>query len=284
MAKKITLLMIVMLLVSALVFVSCNQDAGKKNSSTMEEREPIELESGEVGPNLVYNGSFDIPGEKESDLDPDGCSTAEIVAEKGIDGSGAYHVVTSEQYGQCDVDITKEYARGRSYYVEASFKISEANTRTDNLDASISFRVVSGSVVEHFEHDYDCDDIYAGVSGFLSDTEADEIFELTTNHLGENIADGEWHTVSGIIPATVIEDMLIEQTTDPKYGNNDPTIDSIVVTFLVGDYDASQAGYDYYLDNVVIRCLNNEIPKEGRTYRPSSGEEDGDGDSTGSAD
>lgn len=286
MAKKIALLMMALLLCSAVVFVSCSQNVGNKNGNNqMGPREPIVLDGdGEVGSNIVYNGSFDLLGEDDHDLAPDGCDKTKtvIVEGKGINGTNALHVVTTEQYGQCDVDITKEYARGRSYYVEASFKLSEDNIRTDNLDASISFRVVSGSVMEGFENDYDCDDIYAGTSGFLSDTEAEEIFGLVTNRLGENIADGQWHKVSGIIPATVIEDMLVEQSTAPKYGNYDPTIASIVVTFLVGDYDASQAGYDYYIDDVVIRCLNNDIPKEGKTYVPSSGD-DGDGDENNEA-
>ena len=46
----------------------------------------------------------------------------------------------------------------------------------------------------------------------------------------------------------------------------------LMAVFFVGTYP-DQGGYSYYLDDVVIKDLNSELPIQGVTYAPEVPEE-----------
>ena len=270
MARKLTILSIIcMLLVSALIFVSCNQEAGggAKPGPAPAAKEKVENVAGEVSNNLVYNGNFDS-GE-DSDLVDDG-STIEIVADEGIEGSSALLVTQTENYGEVMVDITKYYGRGKSYYVEGWFKnVGGADTRTDDLTAYIAFNIVTGGGYTTTGQTYDIPGQYDG--SWLSDDEAEEIFGIETNCIGESIADGDWHKVSAILDAEQIEAVMLSED-DQCHWTGDTTMYLLAAVFYVGTYP-NQDGYKYLLDNVVIKDLNKEIKRQGRTYEAPVEEE-----------
>ena len=57
MAKKITFAMLVLLIVSAFVFVSCTQEAGGKPTPP-KQKDPVVNELGDVGPDTGMDTSF----------------------------------------------------------------------------------------------------------------------------------------------------------------------------------------------------------------------------------
>ena len=128
MAKKITLLMIVMLLVSALVFVSCSGDVKKQ--------------SAEEGKNLIAGGDFEGLDAYDDieELDDDGATPA-LAPGEGVDGSTALSVELTDSWGGMVLYLEDYYAPGKSYYVECSFK----NKGTaEPVLAHIEYTVVSG--------------------------------------------------------------------------------------------------------------------------------------------
>ena len=286
MAKKITFIMLVLLIVSAFVFVSCDQEAagGGGNQPLPQPKAKVENKAGEVSANLVYNG--DLESGSETDLQGEGAS-AELTEDVGVEGA-ALLVTQTENYGEILVDITDYYGRGKSYYVEGSFKnVGGEGTNTEDLTAYVAFSLVAGQGYAATGRDYDVPGQYEG--GWLDDDSADEIFGMETHCAGESIADGEWHTVSAIVDAEQIEELLVTQT-ELNGGSGDPTLYKFAVVFFVGTYSESgrgQGGYVYYLDNVVIKDLNKELKREGRTYKaPDTGDDDDDdgGDDDGGDD
>ena len=180
MAKKITFTLLVLLIVSAFVFVSCSQEAGEGGGvgpapKPNENLVKVENKAGTVSANLVFGGDLE---ETDTDLEGSG-STVEIVAGEGIDGSHALFVTTTENYGEVTIDITDYYGRGKSYYVEASFRNAGIEgARTDDLNAKLGFGVVAGQGYAYTGRDYDVPGQYEG--GWLDDDSAEEIFELST--------------------------------------------------------------------------------------------------------
>ena len=286
MAKKITFTLLVLLIVSAFVFVSCSQEAGgggKPGPATKPiERTPIELVAGTVSNNLVFNGSFDSGSEYDfSDED----ASIEIVADVGVGGSKALSVVQTEKWGDVPLDFTEYYGRGKSYLISAKFK-NNGSTNDEDLTGKISFTVVSGAVMdavkakkyytedgELWEGYYDCDDIYNG--DWLSEQQAEEIFDIVVNTEGEELKDDEYVEVVCVLDAQTIENLLVDTTT--KYApGTEPTMAKLLAVFYVGDYKSEhgQSGYKYYLDDVVIKDLNSELPIDGITYNPNAGQEE----------
>ena len=275
MAKKITFTLLVGLLIaSALVFVSCKQDPGSQPGpapSPDPELTPVVNKLGEVGGNLVYGG--DLEGE-DTDLQGDGATVLRTEG-VGVDGSYALYVEQTENYGEVLMDLTDYYGRGKSYYVEASFKNAGVEgARTDDLNAKIDFSVVAGQGYASTGRDYDVPGQYEG--GWMDDDSAAEIFGFETEGAqGTDLSDGEWVTISAVLDAEQIEELLVNQT--KLCGGGDVTLYKLAVVFYVGTYSDGdgQTGYKYYLDNVVIKDLNKEIKKTGRTYKaPDTGEEE----------
>ncbi len=274
MAKRITFSLIVLLIASALVFVSCSQEAaegGKKIPPKPAQDEPVENVLGEVSENLIENGTFDVENNKGVVSDEDAGVT--FVEGLGIGGSNAIDVITVEKYGSINIDFTEFYGRGKSYYVEASFK-NNGSVNTSDPTAHIDVTVVSGAVQDAvksqgWEGYYDCDDIYEG--GVLSDDDALDLFEIETSSGGATLSDTEWVTVSCIIDAETIEALLVNTTN--KYGSGDPTIYKLMAVFYVGHNDA-QDNYHYLVDNIVIKDLNAELDVEGKTYEAPGEEEE----------
>ena len=265
MVKKATLIMIIcMLIASVCLFVSCKEEPPAAPEKKTSDLEPVENELGTVSDNLLDNGTFDVDNDFAPVSDED--ATVSHVVGLGVGGSNAISVVTTETYGSINVDFTEFYGRGKSYYVEASFKNNGTVGKAD-MDAHLDITVVSGAVQDAVDsHDdwdgyYDCPDIYEG--GPLSDDDALEIFEMTTESGGATISDSEWVTVSCIIDAETI-DKLLTDTTD-KYGSGDPTIYKLMAVFYVG-HDGALNGYSYLVDNIVIKDLNSELTREGKTY------------------
>ena len=231
----------------------------------------IENKAGTASNNLVYNSNFESGS--DTDLMADG-SVIEVVSGAGIDGSNAMAVTQTENYGEVLFDITDYYGRGKSYYVEASFRNAYADgARTDDLNAKIGFCITSGAGYDLYHKTYDLpgqyDESGQYINNWLDDNETYRIFEIHTGGAeGTNFSDGRWHTISGIIDAEQIEQLLVEQT--QLCEGEDVSLYNFIVVFYVGTYSyeegAGQSGYVYYLDNVVIKDLNSEISRTGATY------------------
>ncbi len=266
MAKRITFSLIVLLIASALVFVSCSQDAaegGKKIPPKPAQDEPVENVEGTEGENILEFGSFEcslvdieVAGEE---------STLAIAEGVGVDASKALSVVQNVNYSSVLFDLTPYYGRGKSYYIEASFKNDDSPV-TDDLTGRISFSVVSGAVYDDKSQPYyDADIVYSGE--FLDSGEAEDIFGYEVNDEGGSIDGDEWATVCGIIPATEIDRIV---------GNS--TLYQLQVSFYVGTYsndvEHGQKGYKYLIDNIVIKDLNTELDVTGSTYGDDAEDEE----------
>ena len=262
MTKKITLVMLVLLIVSAFVFVSCDQEAGGGIAKPTQKL-PVKDKLGIASGNLVRNGNFDDPESEYTDVQhasSDQGVNASIVDGIGIDGSKALRVEQIKNWGEIDIDMTSVYGRGKSYYIEASFK-DDGNTITDDPTPHFSFTVVSNYIVDKYGKEYydvtvwdEGDDIYSG-NDPMDDDIALATFGIMTNQDAEELSD-EWQTLSAIIPATVIDSFI-----------GDSTLYKFTLTFFVGTYDddkeKGQKGYKYLVDNVIIKDLNTEIDSTG---------------------
>ena len=273
MTKKIALLMVVMLLASALVFVACSQNAGG-GGGTKPPAQKLEVKDkkGTVSENLVRNGNFDDAESEYTDVEhasSDQGVDASIVADVGIGGSKALKVESIKNWGEIDIDMTRVYGRGKSYYIEASFK--DDGTPADKKDSAIphfSFTVVSNYILEKYGKEYydvtkwdEGDDIYEGNEP-MDDDIAAVTFGIETNQDAVPLADASlsstdgWQTLSAIIPATVIDKFI-----------GDSTLYKFTLSFYVGQYSdeptGGQYGYKYLVDNVVVKDLNTEIDATG---------------------
>ena len=266
MAKKTTLLLIVsVLLIAMFAFVACKKDPVVPPTP----QEPVENKAGEVSANLVYNGDLEL--EDVTDLSADG-ATAGIVDGEGFGGSRALYVQQTANYGEIEVDITDYYGRGKSYYVEAKFRWP-GEGRSDDLNAKIDFNVASGVGYEQTGASYDIPGQYDG--SWMDEASALEIFDIEIEGAeGTDLLDKEWHTLKAVLDAEQIEELLVNQT--QLCGGGDVTLYKLAMVFYVGTYSEGegQTGYAYYLDDVVIKDLNKELKRTGRTYRPDDPEEE----------
>lgn len=266
MAKKITFVMLVLLIVSAFVFVSCDQEAagGGGGGGGAVKEEPKD--------NLIYNGFFE-KGD-DTDLVGDGAS---VLVEQGIGmgNTAGLSVTQNESYGEVMVDITDYYGAGKSYYVEASFK--NTGTKDDDLTAHLAFNIVTGGAYDVVGQTYDIPGQYDG--GWLEDADA-EALGYSTNAEGEDLEDGAWHTVAAILTGDEIAAVMAAE--DEANGvTGETTMYELVIVFFVGSYP-DQDGYEYILDNVYIKDLNPELPRQGKTYiAPPEPEDPGEGGDEG---
>jgi hypothetical protein len=270
MTKKIALLMVVMLLASALVFVSCSQNTVPRPNTDDDDREPVENTVGDISDNLLTNGSFDSPNTAElSDTEDSGTLGF-------VDGALSVDTGTID-YGQVHIDLTKYYARGKSYYIQASFK-NNGTTGKINMNANIDCTVVSGAVQDavdrmNWEGYYSCPEIYEGglleegddalasFSDFLEDTTLDVVPVIAN---GLEINDTSFVTVGAILDAETI-DMLLTNTTNIYSPGTTPTMYKMLVNFYVGD-GKDCSGYKYLLDDIVIYDLNYDYDDEEGQY------------------
>ncbi len=275
MVRKLSLtLMICVLLCSALVFVSCSQEpgGGKKPGPAPVQKEEVVNELGDVSENLVFGGDFESGD--DHDLSGDG-SVIEVQEGVGIEDSAALYVFQNSGggWGEALIDITDFYGRGKSYYVEASFKNLGGEGAPADTTAHIDFTVVSGAGYDKYKATYDIPGQYD--YGWLSDDEALDFFEIeTSGSAGVDISDGGWHTLSGILDAATIDKMIETQTADHGTGSTPESLYYMAVVFYMGKYP-NQDGHRYYLDNVVIKDLNDELDRTGRTWEdPTAAEEE----------
>lgn len=273
MTKKITFTLLVMLIVSAFVFVSCEQEAGGVPGPAPTPKEPVVNELGDVSANLVFGGDFE--NGDDHDVADDGSEIA-VVPGAGIDDSAALYVFQNSGggWGEVLIDITKFYGRGKSYYVEASFKnLGGEGTPESDITAHIDFTLVAGASYDKYKKTYDIPGQYD--YGWLSDDDAVSIFEIpTAGSAGVDLSDGEWHKLSAILDAETIDTMIETQTKDHGAGGAAETLYYMAAVFFVGSYP-SQDGYKYYIDNVVIKDLNAELDRTGKTWEdPTAAEED----------
>ncbi len=245
---KITKLVTLMLMACVLlVSTGCK----KKDKKSSKGKAAVEKNL-DPNRNLCYNGDFNK--DDSPDIYGDG-SDVEIVEGAGIDGTGALSVEQMETWGGCVINATEWYGKGKSYYVEAWFKDNGSRNRAD-MTGHISFSVASGTVFETTDGAYyDCDDIYNTV--FMFDDEAEEVYGLATNNAGVEFDDTEFRKVCGVIPAEEIENKIDESG---LYVFN--------ISIYAGEYP-NQGGMNYYLDNVIVRDLNPELPVQGQTYEVS---------------
>lgn len=276
MVRKLFLTSVIcVLLCTALVFVSCSQEAGggNKPGPAPVPKEEVVNELGDVSENLVFGGDFESGD--DHDIADDG-SEIEVREGVGVKDSAALYVFQNSGggWGEVLIDITKFYGRGKSYYVEASFKnLGGEGTPTSDISAHIDFTVVSGAGYEKYKATYDIPGQYD--YDWLSDDDALDIFEITTSgSAGVDISDGEWHTLSGILDAATIDKMIETQTADHGTGSTPESLYYMAAVFFLGTYPG-QDGYKYYIDNVVIKDLNTELDRTGRTWEdPTAAEEE----------
>ena len=292
MAKKITLSLLIMLVITAFVFVSCNQDtAGSGGGGKPSGKAKIELDIRDaITENVfddhvetldLYNMNFEqgLGSDYDTDLQFD-AAKGTIVADLGVGGSKAMDVVTSDNYGTTIVDITDYYGLGKSYYVEASIK-NNGSTNTKGLVAYVSYTVCSGTVKDYVDAEYDCDDIYG--APFMEEEEALNLFGADYPTRGTQVGielKDDYITLSGIIPATEIDEMIINQTKEYAESYDDePTLDYLYVCFYVGEYP-DQNGRHFLIDNIVIKDLNADMETTGKTHKAKSSEENQEQQST----
>ena len=284
MAKKITFIMLVLLIVSAFVFVSCDQEAaggagggGGKPGPAPQPKSDVENVLGTQKVIIDYDFDEEAPHKQ---LTGDGSDLADK-AGKGMDDSDALLVEQKYNYGQVAINMTKFYARGKSYYVEAYFRFAddEEGAREDNACAKIDFSLITGAGYNYYP-DHQTWDIPGQYDGAMLDNEnAEEIFEIETNlsETGEDISDGEWHKVCGILDAVAIE-TVITSMDEQCHATGESTLYEFNLILYVGTYSddetAGQKGYKYYLDNVKVIDLNDEIDVEGQTYEDPEEEEE----------
>lgn len=289
MAKKV-LISLSVLVIAACMFISCSQEAasgggGGKPGPAPKPKEEVVNDLGTQKTLLDYN--FDEEASyKQLTGDGSGLSYAEG---KGMDSSDAILVEQNYNYGQVSIDMTKFYARGKSYYIEAYFKFADdvEGAREDNACAKIDFSLITGAGYEyegpdeHGQHHpkhqtWDIPGQYNG--SMLGNDAADEIFGIETNLTteGEDISDGEWHKVCGILDAKAIE-TVITGMDELCHATGESTLYQFNLILLVGTYSddetAGQKGYKYYLDNVKVIDLNAEMDAEGATYEIPEEEE-----------
>lgn len=262
MAKKTTLLLIVsVLLIAMFAFVACKKDPIVPPTP----QEPVVNKAGDVSENLIYNGDLEL--EDVTDLQGDGASI-EILDGVGYEESRGLKVIQTENYGEVLVDITDYYGRGKSYYIEAKFSnANDPEGRTDDLNAKIDFSVVSGVGYATTGQDYDIPGQYDG--SWLDEGTALDVFDIEV--LGQSTpleVEGGWETISGILDAEQIEALLVNQT--QLCGGGDVSLYKLMVVFYLGTYSegTGQSGYRYYLDDVVVKDLNSELKRTGRTWQP----------------
>ena len=296
MTKKITLSLLVLLIISAFVFVSCSQEAGGAAGGggggvpgpAPKPKEEVKNVLGEKVKVIV---------DEKFETDPpyivkgDG-ATIEKAEGEGIEGSGALKVTPNFIYGQVAIDMTKYYARGKSYYIEAWFKNAGVEgARTDDLNAKIDFSIVTGAGINYVGpsgygtthqkgQEYDVPGQYDGslmpiedAATIFGDDEYEINFDPTSG--GQDIEDG-WTKVCAILDAESIETVIT--TEDEKCHATEEQAGTLYlfnIIFLVGTYvdddneaapNVGQNGYVYYMDNIKIIDLNDDLDREGKTY------------------
>ena len=302
MTKKITLSLLVLLIVSAFVFVSCDQEAagtggGGKPGPAPTKKEPVVNELGTQQKTIIEDVFDD---EAPYKIVGDG-ATLTYAPGKGCDAEGhdsaesdAILVESNYIYGQVALDMTKYYARGKSYYIEAWFKFAGdvEGARTDNACAKLDFSLITGAGYnyegpdeqgkQHPKHQkWDIPGQYSG--DMLSNEKADEIFDIETNlsTQGEDLIDGEWHKVCGILDAEAIE-TVITTMDELCHATGESTLYEFNIIFLVGTYqeadpettpNVGQNNYKYYMDNIKIIDLNDDLDREGQTYEEEEDDE-----------
>lgn len=282
MTKKITLIMLVLLIVSAFVFVSCDQEdaggaggGGGKPGPAPKPKEPVVNDLGEIKTIIDYKFDEEAPYKQ---LTGDG-ATISYAEGKGMEGSDAILVETNYIYGQVAIDMTKFYARGKSYYIEVWFKDAGIEgARTDDLNAKIDFSLITGAGYNYYPDHQTWDIPGQYVGGMLSNDDAALIFEYETNLMatGVPITSDGWTKVCGILDAEDIE-YVITTMDDLCHEKGESTLYEFNIIFLVGTYPEGYEGdeaahgigqndYKYYLDNIKIVDLNDDIDVEGQTY------------------
>ena len=295
MTKKITFTLLVMLVVSAFVFVSCDQEAGGAGGGGVPGPAPKPKEDvvNELGvQKTIIEDIFD----DEASYKIKGDGSALTYAEgKGRNGSDAILIEQNYTYGQVAIDMTKYYARGKSYYIEAYFKLATdvEGARLDNAVASLDFSLITGggynySAPDHPLHQlWDIPGQYDG--SMMGNDAALEIFDIETNLStdGEDLSDGDWHKVCGILDAETIES-IITNMDDQCHWEGESSLYEFTFIFLVGKYEESdnqqapnvgQNGYKYYMDDIKVIDLNDDLDREGQTYEVPEEENTEGGDS-----
>ena len=298
MAKKITLIMFVLLIASAFVFVSCSQEAGEggggKPGPAPKPKAEVVNVLGQSKTIIDYDFDDEAPHKQ---LTGDG-SALTYAEGKGIDGSDAILVEQNYNYGQVAIDMTKFYARGKSYYIEAYFRFADdvEGAVENNACAKIDFSLITGAGYEYEGPDehganhpkHQTWDIPGQYDGSMMYLDPDDIFELEddlTPQEGEDITSpkDQWHKVCGVLDAVAIE-TVITGMDEKCHATGESSLYEFNLILLVGTYDddetAGQKGYKYYLDNVKVIDLNDEIDAEGQTYELPEEEEGGDEGST----
>jgi hypothetical protein len=280
--------MLVLLVVSAFVFVSCSPEAGGGGGvnpgpgPAPKPKEEVKNVLGDMKTIIDYDFDEEAPHKQ---LTGDG-STLTYAEGKGMDNSDAILVEQNYNYGQVAIDMTKFYARGKSYYIEAYFRFADdvEGALESNACAKVDFSLITGAGYNYYP-DHQTWDIPGQYDGSMMYSDPEDIFELEdelTLQEGEDITNpkDQWHKVCGLLDAKAIE-TVIASMDDQCHATGESTLYEFNLILLVGTYSddetAGQKGYKYYLDNVKVIDLNDEIDVEGQTYEIPE-EEEGDGE------
>lgn len=191
------------------------------------------------GKNFLRNGDFEK--KNLSEWVSEG-SVISVVAKEGIDNSNAMLCKVAYDWSGIAVDMTKLYAPGKSYYIEAWFKAASKMDKT----ASITFCVEK-------DCDYEYDNAYDYYSYMPLEAwgTGPDGKELTGNEQAVNAKN--YVKVNGYVSAEEIAAEL-KNAGDAKVGK-------LVVYFKL---DGQTGKQNYYIDNVTIVDLNPEIPAVGK--------------------
>ncbi|MBQ0165808.1 MAG: hypothetical protein KBT02_01710 [Treponema sp.] len=191
----------------------------------------------------------------------------DVVEGVGRNGGNALLVSQTETYGGTYIDATLNFGRGKSYYVEGWFKDAGSTTSKAKI-ANISFTAVSGTMeltaasIGKEYYDWDSDFPYE-IGPYDGELSVDgEPFDMEDAETGLPFDENEWTKVSAFIDATELNRMIDETGCSRFY-----------IQFFAGSYP-EQTGYCYYLDDIVVKDLNDEQELGPLYEEPEEEEED----------
>lgn len=186
--------------------------------------------------NLVPFGNME-DGNTKNWLSED--STLKIEDKKGIDGSKGMKVKNSETWSGLALDVTSIIDMGKSYYIEAWFKLNKAE-KDATFGISLEFRP---SQTRDYAEDWES-------SCFLTPGEDPFYEERETTGMDVPASASEWVKVSGVIRPEDMETLI-----DAHDAEITSPITKIIAYFKIDDKHTK--GRIFYLDNVLIEEIPN---------------------------
>ena len=166
-------------------------------------------------------------------------STLKIEDKKGVDNSKGMKVKNSETWSGLALDVTSVIDMGKSYYIEAWFKLNKAE-KGATFGISFEFRP---SQTRDYAEDWES-------SCFLTPGEDPFYEDRETTGMDVAASATEWVKVSGVIRPEDMETLI-----DAHGVEITSPITKVVVYFKIDDKHTK--GRIFYLDNVLIEEIPN---------------------------